>query len=101
MFIYWAAMLLLLVLMEGSVRRIVRSRGEATNWLTINIMLKFPPAIAWTQILYPKVMISMFFMRLINWRGICYQVSGPWQIRLLEYRPYKNNNNPTDARASL
>jgi hypothetical protein len=32
----------------------------------------------------------------IEWRGITYQVKGPWDIKLLEYLPYQylHRTNP-------
>jgi glycosyltransferase involved in cell wall biosynthesis len=101
MIIYWAAMLALLAMMEGCVRRIARRKGETTKWINAPTLLKIIPAILLTQFIYNKAMISMFFMRLIAWRGVHYEVRGPWQVRLVEYRPFGTDDGPGDVTASL
>ncbi|MGW8256045.1 MAG: glycosyltransferase [Thermoguttaceae bacterium] len=101
LFIYWASMLGLLTVMECCVRRIVRRRGENCKWLTPAVILKMPAVMFLTQFLYAKAMLSMFFLRVITWRGVCYEVHGPQKIRLIEYRPFSAIDSPADLQESL
>jgi GT2 family glycosyltransferase len=98
---YLALLPCLLLLMEQSVRRIVRARGEPTAWLSAAAVAKIPPAILLTQGIYTAALVSALFLRNVQWRGIRYRVDGPWQIRMLEYRPYETPNLAGETSVSL
>ena len=40
------------------------------------------------MLMYLVCISSAAIMREIEWRGITYDVTGPWNVRLLKYRPY-------------
>jgi len=96
--IYLTALPVLLALMESSVRRIVRARGEPTAWLSVTALAKTAPAILLTQAVYPASLLTAAVLRDVEWRGARYRVDGPWQVRLIEDRP---DAAPRDALASL
>jgi len=98
---YWVAMPLLLAAMEACVRRLVRAGGEPTDWLTGRTLIKMLPAIPLTQVVYPAALVSAMFLRTVRWRGVLYRVHGPWQIGLIEYRPYEGGGSSTDGTTSL
>ena len=98
---YFGPLPLVLGLMEWSVRRIVRARGEPTGWLSVGAALRLVPAILLTQVVYAAAMISAIFLRSVDWRGVQYQVRGPWHIRLVEYRPYRCQVSPEGVLNSL
>ncbi len=85
---YQAAIALLLVPMEIAVRRIVAVRDEPTHWFTTAIAFKYLPTVALTQILYAAALASALWIRTVDWRGITYQIHGPWRIHLTDDRPY-------------
>jgi len=87
--VYQLAMLLLLGGMELTVRRIVASRNEPTIWASPNVLLKLLLAVPLTQVAYARSLWSAVWLRLVEWRGVSYQVNGPWKIRLKEYQPFR------------
>jgi len=86
--VYQVAMIPLLAILEGTVRRIVASRGEPTNWLSWRGWLATFCLIPVTQVVYASAMVSSLLLRRVDWRGVEYQIHGPWGIRLVEYKPY-------------
>jgi hypothetical protein len=36
----------------------------------------------------------------LRWRGVTYRISGPWDVQLLDYRPYKSLPQVADATVS-
>jgi cellulose synthase/poly-beta-1,6-N-acetylglucosamine synthase-like glycosyltransferase len=87
--VYLAAMPLLLAPMEALVRRIVRGRGEPAGWLTLGGAFKLLAAIGLTQAVYPAALVSAMRVRRVEWRGVSYEIGGPFDIRLVEYRPHR------------
>lgn len=100
--VYLAAMPLLLIPMEAVVQSIVRARGESTAWLGGITPLKLA-AIPLTQLVYPVALISAIFLRTVDWRGIRYRINGPFDIRMIEYRPYRSTreDRPDSRRCSV
>lgn len=86
--VYWFAMAGLIVALETAVRRMPASRGERTAWLRSGAIFQVAGAILLTQVLYTGALMSAMFVRIVEWRGVRYRIDGPWQIRLIEYRPY-------------
>ena len=86
--VYVVPLPLLLAGLEWSVRPMVAARGEAVGWLRPATAARMLPAIFATQTLYAAALLSAMTLRMVAWRGVRYQVDGPWRIRLLEYRPY-------------
>ena len=80
---YQAAMIMGLLVIECSVRRIVRARGEVTGWLTPFGLVMCGAAILFTQLLYPRSLFAALRLRAVTWRGARYEIDGPWQVRLV------------------
>jgi cellulose synthase/poly-beta-1,6-N-acetylglucosamine synthase-like glycosyltransferase len=99
--VYEASMFALLIPVEFSIRRIVRSRGEASGWLSPSSVLKLLVAVPATQFVYPRALFAAMRMRIVDWRGVSYDVAGPWQIRLLSYQPYGPVDEEEVSTASL
>ena len=79
---------LMLPWMESAVREIVQARGESADW---NLGLRWWQ-LGWyvwtTQWIYTAALIGCLRSRRIDWRGIDYDVRGPFDIRMLGYRPF-------------
>jgi GT2 family glycosyltransferase len=99
--LYEIAMLFLLGPMEATVRRIVEARGEATRWVSLRIAVKVLGAILLTQVVYTTALISVLCLRTVHWRGVAYRIHSPWQIQLVEYRPYASSPKETAPHRSL
>jgi hypothetical protein len=50
---------------------------------------------------YPSTLISALRLKRTRWRGIDYRVDGPWHVRMIEYRPFGDNEDAEDARRKL
>lgn len=98
---YILAMAVQLVLVEHVVRRVVRARGESVTRFSAQMMAKTLVAIPLTQLVYAVTVVSAILMRKVEWRGIMYQIKGPWNIRLIEYRPYQLSSQSVGSNASL
>jgi cellulose synthase/poly-beta-1,6-N-acetylglucosamine synthase-like glycosyltransferase len=98
---YILAMALQLVLVEQAVRRVVRSRGESMTRFSALMMAKILVAIPLTQLVYAVTVVSAILMRKVEWRGIMYQIKGPWNIRLIEYRPYQLSSQSVGSNVSV
>jgi hypothetical protein len=76
--------------MVAAVNRIAQSRGEPTKWIHgVGDYLKAAVLMPITQFVYPAALAEAAFKKSTNWRGIEYQINGPWDIRVEEYVPYR------------
>jgi len=98
---YELVLLPLLLPMEVAVRQIVRSRGEPAGWASPLTAMKMLVAIPLTQVVYTAALISAVCLRATVWRGVSYRIKSPWQIRLIEYRPYASDLERPNSNASL
>ncbi|PMB52223.1 glycosyl transferase family 2 [Fischerella thermalis CCMEE 5201] len=98
---YILAMVVQLVLVEQAVGRVIRARGESMTRFSALMMAKTLVAIPLTQLVYAVTVVSAILMRKVEWRGIMYQIKGPWNIRLIEYRPYQLSSQSVGSNVSL
>ncbi|WP_337885500.1 glycosyltransferase family 2 protein [Fischerella thermalis] len=98
---YILALAVQLVLVQQVVRRVFRARGESTTPFSALMMAKILVAIPLTQLIYAVTVVSAILTQKVEWRGITYQIKGPWNIRLIEYRPYQLSRQPIDTNFSL
>jgi hypothetical protein len=84
----WGVLIAVLMGMEVCIRRILAARGEPTAWLGLCGLARAGPAMVLTLAIYPAAVLCALRLQEVSWRGIRYQVEGPGQIRMIEYRPY-------------
>ncbi len=72
-----------------------KEKGPAVHW-----PLKAWCAIALTNLLMVRVVWISLLTREINWRGIDYKISGPWDVQLVEYRPYSAAPTAAESKQS-
>ncbi len=94
---YEAIMVGLLAPMELLVRRIVRSRGGSTGWLSWKTFFRVIPAIALTQVVYTLALIGAEFARKVSWRGVHYRIDGSWEIARLDDSPYAGESSSAEG----
>jgi cellulose synthase/poly-beta-1,6-N-acetylglucosamine synthase-like glycosyltransferase len=92
---------LVVSILEQGVRQVVRRRGEFMPKLSIITMFKTAIAIPLTQMVFMLAIISAMRARYIDWRGITYEIRGPWDIRLVDYNPYLNSKSSAMQNVSL
>lgn len=98
--LYECCMPLLLAPMERAVRRIARRREEPTSWTSPGLLWRYLAAIPLTQAVYAAALGSALTLRSVDWRGVHYQIDGPFRIRLVEYHPFQGESTG-DAKVSL
>lgn len=87
MIAFQLALSLLLPWMESAVQKIVRGRGESSDWNNKLSRGRFFWSVWATQWVYTLALTTCLFVRRVSWRGVEYDVLGSWKIRLLAYRP--------------
>jgi cellulose synthase/poly-beta-1,6-N-acetylglucosamine synthase-like glycosyltransferase len=101
--VYVGIMIGCLVVLEVAVRKVVEARGETTRWLSIATILKLGAALPLTQLVYTGALMGAATMRRVSWRGINYQIRGPYDIQMEEYKPYADGCSVmgSDPRSSI
>lgn len=94
---YIAVMLVLVGFLELAVRTTLRRRQEATAWGDALTWLKLPLALVLAQGTHFVAVLLANSIRHVTWRGVTYQLRGPWDIQLQSDRPFE----PTSNDASL
>lgn len=98
---YALVMLAGLGLLETAVRKPVYRRNQPTQWISPVTFVKLLVALPLTQILYAAALPTIRFMHDVTWRGVRYQIDGPWKVRLVTYRPFSAKHRPADSTVSL
>lgn len=99
--IYVVTQILCLAILEYKVRSTVQQKGETLPLIYANTIFKVLLALPLTQIVYALALTSAMCMRQVKWRGIAYQIKGPWDIKLVEYQPYTYTEKSVDSMVSL
>jgi cellulose synthase/poly-beta-1,6-N-acetylglucosamine synthase-like glycosyltransferase len=99
--IYSTVLVLYSGILEREVRQVIALRGEALPNLTTKRLAKTFLAILLTQYAFTIAIISAMQLQMIEWRGICYKVLSPWNVRLLQYRPYDTTGNSANTKISI
>ena len=98
---YILAMAVMLICLDLSIRKVVKARGEVMNSFSALMIVKGLIAIPLTQLISAIAVVRAVLTRSIDWRGISYQIKGPWEIKLTEYHPYQPPNKSVDTKASI
>jgi hypothetical protein len=98
---YEVIMVGLLVPMEMLVRRIVRSRGGPTAWLSWHTLVRLVPAIALTQVVYTLALLGAQLARIVSWRGVHYRVRGSGGVERLDDPAFSGEAAPAARGYSL
>ncbi len=86
---YTVGLLWLMLILEHGVQQNTRDRHQPTTKITFTTIIKLLIGIPLTQWIYGLGLLSTLGMSKVNWRGISYRISGPWNVRLEEYKPYR------------
>jgi hypothetical protein len=99
--IYWLTMVALIALLEFAVRQVLKRRGEATNWMTAETLLKLVPAIPLTQFVYCIAVLEATLRRRVVWRGVTYLLHSPKNVELVDERPFEQPIGDVHSDVSL
>jgi hypothetical protein len=82
---------------DASLRSTAHKRGQRLPSPSWKLALAGPLA----QVLYLAALVSVSFMRKVDWRGITYELDGPTPVHLTAYHPYQPNPVDADRTASV
>ena len=83
---YQLTMALMTLLMEASVRRPIRARGERTDWLSARLLFRLIAALPLTQVLHLLATLAATFKRYVTWSNVTYHVRGRWDVSIFRDR---------------
>ncbi|MFN7289042.1 MAG: glycosyltransferase [Pirellula sp.] len=92
LFLFQLYLAALLPVMERSVSRIVEGRGESADWPGKRNYIKLFGYVFVTQWIYTAALVASTLIRRVEWRGIYYRISGPWNLQREEYEVYSEEN---------
>lgn len=84
---------------ERAIRQKLALRNETLPTHSTATLLKLLLAIPLTQLVCAIAFWQAILTQQVEWRGITYQIKGPWDVKLLEYFPYQylNRTNPKSS----
>jgi hypothetical protein len=88
-FAYLVLLLILIDLWQRAMQQKLMLRPEILPIFSPITYLKLIAAIPLTQLLCAIALWQAMVAQQVEWRGITYQIKGPWDIKLLEYFPYQ------------
>jgi len=98
---YHLSLLVLAMMLEFSIRPIIRARNESTAWITWGKAIRFLPAMSLTMAVYFYGLTSAVFTRTHRWRGILYSFERGGRIKILEDMPYEMPNEELEEGMSV
>jgi cellulose synthase/poly-beta-1,6-N-acetylglucosamine synthase-like glycosyltransferase len=100
--LYGIGSLLIILVLEHYVRKVLKTPQERPiASFSLPKLFQILVAIPLMQFIYPIALYSVMLMRDVNWRGVRYEVHGPWDIRLVDYQPYKPIPRLANANTSV
>ncbi len=99
--LYQVAVAVMLPPMEFAVRRIAAARDEPNQWLSYGNTLRCALAIVLTHYIYFAALCSAAMLRVVDWRGVGYQITGRGRVRRLSYAPYAPTSDESEDNTSL
>jgi hypothetical protein len=94
---YGLAMGAVLSLADRRINQLAQSRGASPYPYSWKSLLAVP----FVQALHLVCVAAASMARQIDWRGISYQLEGGGRVRLLEYRPYRQEAELAHSNVSL
>ncbi|WP_026086093.1 MULTISPECIES: glycosyltransferase [Fischerella] len=98
---YIVALMLLAIALEIGAKPIIQHNAKVKTKLSPATIIRMLFGIPLTHWFYGLALILSFWMPKVTWRGVTYQIKGPWHIRLIQYRPYQKLDQPIDSKVSL
>lgn len=83
------SMAISLLWIDSAVRRVARLRGEEHPALPVIAYAKMICAVPLTQFIYAIAAVVAFLRRRIQWRGVTYELNGPYDVRLVDDQPFQ------------
>lgn len=90
---FFGVQALMVVLLEGLVRRLLARHGREGARLQVKTFLAIVLSQFWSAYVLCRSMAASRYV----WRGVEYEVHGPWNVRM-QYRPYTGGNEAGGAK---
>ncbi len=87
--VYLSLLLVVINVWQQAIREKLLLRDELLPNLSLIHLLKLITVIPLTQLVCAIALWQAMLTQQVEWRGITYQVKGPWDIKLLQYFPYR------------
>jgi glycosyltransferase involved in cell wall biosynthesis len=81
---YLSGLLFLLALLDRAMRRVIRQAGTTLPPFSLHSAWRLFVAIPLTQLLHLAAVLSCFGKRELVWRGVRYQIDGPWNVQIID-----------------
>ena len=94
---HWVVWMSFLFQLDGEVARIssqYRQPGRWWNWSTACKIVLSAPLV---QILFIVSLLQAIVLRRVTWRGVEYEIRGPFSVNLVANRPVGNSGNTKDS----
>lgn len=85
---YWIVWVGFVFQLDRIVARMVCDRREPQRWWSIATAIKIVFIAPCVQFVFLAGLFRASVMRRVGWRGIDYEINGPFDVRMVEYRPY-------------
>lgn len=89
LYAYFILLLILIELWQRAVRRKLMLRYELLSTFSLKTSLRLITVIPLAQLVCAIALWQAVLTKQVEWRGITYQIEGPWDIKLMEYLPYQ------------
>jgi hypothetical protein len=100
--LYGLGSLSILIVLDQHVRKVLKTPGNrSVPAFSLVNLAQILLAVPLMQFIYPLAMYSVMLMRNVNWRGVRYEVKGPWDIKLVDYQPYKPTQQFANSNTSV
>ena len=94
-------MLLMTWMVERPIRKMLRARGESPSPFSVAAVARLIAAVPLTYVLYMIAVLVTAWTRCVEWRGIRYEINGPFDVRMLHYEPFRRAEEPISVDVSL
>jgi len=80
---------ILMWFLDGGIRRVLAAQGETSPPFAATVWLRLVAVVFVNQVVNLAAVVAACFTRTVSWRGVRYRVDGPWDVTMLDYRPYR------------
>jgi hypothetical protein len=94
---YWCAMSLSVLALERAVRSVLTLDQKEIRWFSWPKALSAMPGIVLAHLVPLLAALRAARRRTVNWRGIEYEIRGPDEVHMLNYKPYHGTISPGES----
>lgn len=94
---YWGVMSLSALALERAVRSVLTLDQKELRWFSWPKAASAVPGIVLAHLVVLLALIRAAGRTTVKWRGIEYEIRGPGDVRMLNYKPYRGTANPVES----